>query len=171
MRRTSMRGNFRSARVCGRSSATTAASRRATSSDWPTVHGASLRTYGTRKARMPCLRRRTVQCCRSAPRRAAATLFRRAAIAWRVMKVRRFRCSASARCNFRPIAIRSRRTQSLRVTITRICRTSLQADGCVTCRSALLNNLRALRPRRRPRGRHSATCTATAATATTMPVR
>ena len=61
------------------------------------------------------------------------------------MKVHRFRCSASARCNFQPIAIRWRRTQSLRVTIMRICRTLLRAEGCVTCRSALLNNLRALR--------------------------
>ena len=62
MRRKSMRGNFRSARVCGKNSATTATSRRATSNDWRTVHGASLRTYGTRKARMQCLRRRTVRC-------------------------------------------------------------------------------------------------------------
>ena len=40
----------------------------------------------------------------------------------------RCRCLASARCSSRPIAIRSRRTRSLRGTITRICRTSWRAD-------------------------------------------
>ena len=60
-RRGSMRGNFRSARGCGRSSATSGASRRASSSDWPTDHGASQRTCGTRRAPTRCSRRRTVR--------------------------------------------------------------------------------------------------------------
>ncbi len=61
------------------------------------------------------------------------------------MKARRCRCSASARCSFRPIAIRSRRMPSQRATITRICRTSLRADGCATCHVVTLNSRRALR--------------------------
>ena len=70
----------------------------------------------------------------SAPRPVAVTSFRRATIAWRAMKARRCRCSASARCSCRPIAIRSRRMPSRRETITRIYRASLRADGCATCR-------------------------------------
>ena len=89
MRRASMRGNFRSARVCGKSSAMTA---RVETRFIERLADGSWRFAAyvwNKEGTDACLRRKTVRCCRSAPRPAVVTSFRRATIASRAMKARR----------------------------------------------------------------------------------